>query len=566
MLASVGATSGASRLGDARIATAGRVAGCDAGRLIPPSSTRRSLATGTLPLPRIGLLAATIAIAPRRAKHSGWRVVSGTAGSHPQQWRVDGGQPSMSAIWRREADEWRPLLPSGFANEEALHDPVEEAPHLLPLSGDPTLVVVGREVALGSGYADLVAVEPDGRLSVIEIKLRRNAEARRLARREIARTAAPGLQRVLRAVGRGYRRLRPCRSWPRPSHRFGGLLGCLECRQALLPVCAGEPQADTRSPARMDGMCAWHSTATLDARGRARSIAPVTGIHPLGDDGPVIVTCALTGGIHGKEANPRLPEQPDEIVADGVAAWRAGAAILHVHARDPDGANTMDREIYGELHDRLRRETDAIVQLTTGGSPRLSVEARLNTVLLDPEMCSLNMGLMNFLIDGEEVFFANHRRDIERFAREMARRGVKPELEIYSSAMLEEVEHLLNLEILEPPHVVNFVLHTPTQGGQRGTLRNLVDLLERARELPVAPGSLRVNVAAMGRTQLPMIAVAAAAGLGVRTGLEDNVHVSRGRLAASNAQLVDQAVGVVHAIGREIADPTEARRRLGVGA
>ncbi|HZC84609.1 MAG TPA: 3-keto-5-aminohexanoate cleavage protein, partial [Rubrobacter sp.] len=102
----------------------------------------------------------------------------------------------------------------------------------------------------------------------------------------------------------------------------------------------------------------------------------------------VIVTCALTGGIHGKEANPNLPEQPDEIVEQGVAAWRAGASILHVHARNPDGSNTMDPGIYSELHERLCAETDAVIQLTTGGSPMLSVEERLNTVFLAPEMCS----------------------------------------------------------------------------------------------------------------------------------------------------------------------------------
>ncbi len=98
---------------------------------------------------------------------------------------------------------------------------------------------------------------------------------------------------------------------------------------------------------------------------------------------PVVITCALTGGIHGKEANPNLPEQPDEIVAQGVAAAEAGAAILHVHARNPDGSNTMSPEIYGELHERLKAETDAVIQLTTGGSPTLPVEERLNTVLLD---------------------------------------------------------------------------------------------------------------------------------------------------------------------------------------
>ena len=96
----------------------------------------------------------------------------------------------------------------------------------------------------------------------------------------------------------------------------------------------------------------------------------------IGGDDPVIITCALTGGIHGKEANSNLPEQPDEIVEQGVAAWRAGAAVLHVHARNPDGSNTMDQAIYSELHERLCSETDAVVQLTTGGSPMLSVEER----------------------------------------------------------------------------------------------------------------------------------------------------------------------------------------------
>ena len=205
----------------------------------------------------------------------------------------------------------------------------------------------------------------------------------------------------------------------------------------------------------------------------------------VGNGEPVIITCALTGGIHGKEANPNLPEQPDEIVEQGVAAWEAGTAILHVHARNPDGSNTMDQEIYSELHERLCAETDAVIQLTTGGSPVLPVEERLNTVLLAPEMCSLNMGLLNFFIRGEQVFFANHRSDIERFAREIAARNVKPELEVYNSAMLEEVAYLLSLGILEPPYTINFVVHTPTQGGQRGTPRNLFDMLQRLDELPV---------------------------------------------------------------------------------
>jgi 3-keto-5-aminohexanoate cleavage enzyme len=277
---------------------------------------------------------------------------------------------------------------------------------------------------------------------------------------------------------------------------------------------------------------------------------------------PVVITCALTGGIHGKEANPNLPEQPDEIVAQGIAAAEAGAAVLHVHARNPDGSNTMDPEIYRELHDRLCAGTDAIVQLTTGGSPRLSVEERLNTVLLSPEMCSLNMGLLNFFIGGEQVFFANHRSDIERFAREIAERGVRPELEVYSAPMLEEVQHLLSLDILEPPYVINFVLHTPTQGGSRGTPENLHDLVTRVRALGVPEEDLRMNVSAMGPTQLPLITMALAWGFNIRVGMEDNVLYRKGEPLDSNAQLVERAVRIAAELDRPVATPAQARESL----
>jgi 3-keto-5-aminohexanoate cleavage enzyme len=279
---------------------------------------------------------------------------------------------------------------------------------------------------------------------------------------------------------------------------------------------------------------------------------------------PVIITCALTGGIHGKEANPNLPEQPDEIVEQGVAAWEAGAAVLHVHARAEDGSNTMDPKIYQELHQRLCERTDAIVQLTTGGSPRLSVEERLNTVLLSPEMCSLNMGLLNFFIGGEQVFFANHRSDIERFALEIRARGVQPELEVYSAAMLEEAAHLLELGIFEPPHAVNFVLQTPTQGGTRATPRNLIDCWERLADLPVEPADLRVTVSAMGPMQLPITTMACAMGLNIRVGMEDNVMYRRGQPVRENAELVARAVRIAAELERRPATPSEARELLGV--
>jgi 3-keto-5-aminohexanoate cleavage enzyme len=238
--------------------------------------------------------------------------------------------------------------------------------------------------------------------------------------------------------------------------------------------------------------------------------------------------------------------------------------VLHVHARDRDGSNTMDPAIYGGIHRRLCEETDAIVQLTTGGSPRLPVAERLNTVLLDPEMCSLNMGLLNFFIRGEQVFFANHRDDIERFADEIRRRGVKPELEIYSAAMIEEAARLLSLGVLEPPYAVNFVLHTPTQGGVRGTPRNLLDMWERLDELGVDAADLRVTVSSMGATQLPITTMAIAMGLNVRVGMEDNVLYRRGEPVRDNAQLVERTVRIAAELDRRPATPCEARELLGV--
>lgn len=277
----------------------------------------------------------------------------------------------------------------------------------------------------------------------------------------------------------------------------------------------------------------------------------------------VIITCALTGGIHGKEANQNLPEQPDEIVEQGIAAWKAGAAVLHVHARNPDGSNTMSPDIFGELHKRLCAETDAIIQLTTGGSPLLPITERVKTVFHAPEMASLNMGLLNFFIRGEQVFFPNHRSDIEHFAREMKARNVKPEFEVYNHVMLEEVIHLLNLGIFEPPYALNFVLHTPTQGGAKGTPQNIVEMVGRLRDLPVPQDELRVTVSSMGRTQLPITTIGLAMGLNIRVGMEDNVYYRYGELLENNAQLVERAVRIANELERRPATPDEARQILG---
>ena len=130
--------------------------------------------------------------------------------------------------------------------------------------------------------------------------------------------------------------------------------------------------------------------------------------------------------------------------------------------------------------------------------------------------------------------------------------------------MLEEVEHLLGLGILEPPYAINFVLHTPTQGGQRGTPRNLVDAVERLKDLPVEPDVLRVTVTSMGATQLPLTAIGLAMGLNVRVGMEDNVLMRRGEPVQNNAQLVERTVRIAHQLDRRPATPAEVRERFGL--
>jgi 3-keto-5-aminohexanoate cleavage enzyme len=146
----------------------------------------------------------------------------------------------------------------------------------------------------------------------------------------------------------------------------------------------------------------------------------------------------------------------------------------------------------------------------------------------------------------------------------MRARGVKPEFEVYSAVMLEEVAHLLGTGILEPPYVVNLVLNTPTQGGARGTPENLLDMVQRARALPVDPGSLQINVSSMGRTQLPITTIALAMGLHIRVGMEDNVLMRRGELVQNNAQLVERTARIARELDRPLATPDEARELLGL--
>jgi 3-keto-5-aminohexanoate cleavage enzyme len=230
----------------------------------------------------------------------------------------------------------------------------------------------------------------------------------------------------------------------------------------------------------------------------------------------------------------------------------------------PDGARTCDPEIFGQIHQGITSRSDLIVQLTTGGGLGLSVEERMSAIWLEPEMTSLNMGLMNFIFQGKEHYFANMRSDVEEFAGEMKDRGIRPECEVYNISMIDEVEHLIGKGLLEPPFVINLVLDTPAQGGLAGTADNLVEMHRRVRER-FEMDDVRLNVTSCGTTQNPITATAMAMGLNIRVGMEDCIFYRQKELVRDNAQLVERAVRIAHELNLEPASPERARELLGIG-
>lgn len=278
----------------------------------------------------------------------------------------------------------------------------------------------------------------------------------------------------------------------------------------------------------------------------------------------VVITAALTGGVHGKEANPNLPEQPDEIVIQGLAAVEAGAAIVHIHVRTKEGRPCSDPGIFREVVERFRSNgLKAVMNLTTGGGIGISLEDRLQALQLKPEMCSFNMGLINWLVWGGEFVWVNKRSDLVRIAEMIREANIKPELECYQLEQLDDVAFLVDKGLLAKPYCINFVMHTPSQGGIKGTPENLLFMLQRVKQL-FAPGDYVINVCSMGPTQLPITTIAMAMGLNVRVGMEDNVFFARSVLVENNAQLVTRAVRIARELGLEIATPDDARAMLGI--
>lgn len=277
--------------------------------------------------------------------------------------------------------------------------------------------------------------------------------------------------------------------------------------------------------------------------------------------GKIFITAALTGGLVTKAQNPNLPEQPDEIAEDAHRCFNEGAAIVHLHARDKNGKLSSDPKIYKEIHERIRAKCDIIIQDTTGGGPHLSLDERLSSIEANPEMASLNMGTMTRLLEPYKgTMQINPPWEIERFAKTMSEKGIKPEMEVYNPSMFVDVNNLIERNLIKKPYYINLVIGIRFQGGLPGTPKSLLMMLDQAPALR----DVIFNVTAIGKTQVQLTTLAMVLGLNLRVGMEDNIYYSKGVLAKSNAQLVARSVRIAREMGLEIASPQETREILGI--
>ncbi len=279
-------------------------------------------------------------------------------------------------------------------------------------------------------------------------------------------------------------------------------------------------------------------------------------------DNKVIITAALTGVLATREQCPYIPYTPAEIAEEGRRAVEAGAAILHIHARQPNGLPAYDVETYRQIYEEVRQRTpDVILNFSTGavGLPR---EERIHHIrALRPDMAALNMGSMNYAIYSpkakrfyHDFVFQNPFADIQYFLEVMREAGTLPEMEAFDCGHLHNATPFIDMGLLQPPYVFSFVMGV--MGGLPATTENLV---HQARSVPPAS---HWQVIGIGRKQWALMAVALTLGGHVRVGLEDNFYLPEGRMATSNGELVEAAVRLARMLGREPATIAEARKRL----
>ncbi len=297
----------------------------------------------------------------------------------------------------------------------------------------------------------------------------------------------------------------------------------------------------------------------------------------------VIITCAVTGSIHTPTMSPHLPLTPDEIAADGVAAAEAGASILHLHARNPeDGSPTPDPDVFMAFLPRIKQQSDAVINITTGGGMGMSLDERLAAPRrASPEMTSLNMGSMNFgiypmleryesfkydwerkhLEGSRDFIFRNTFKDIEYIMKELGEgHGVKFEFECYDVGHLYNLAHFVDRGLVKPPLFVQTIFGI--LGGIGADHENLMHMRRIANKL--FGTDYHWSILAAGKHQMSFVTMGAMMGGNVRVGLEDSLYVARGELAKSNADQVAKVRRIVEDLSLEVATPAEARAMLGL--
>src|SRR3989440_9669430 len=296
--------------------------------------------------------------------------------------------------------------------------------------------------------------------------------------------------------------------------------------------------------------------------------------------GKVIITCAVTGSIHTPSMSPYLPITPQEIAQAAIAAAEAGAAIVHLHAREPrDGRPTQDPELFRQFAPRIKAASDVVLNFTTGGAPTMSIEERLQPALkLKPEVASLNMGSMNFglyemigrykefkhdwekpyLAGSDERIFKNSFRDIAYILESCSGNDTRFEIECYDIGHLYTAAHFLDRKLVKPPLFIQSVF-----GIRGGIGPHPEDVMHMRRTADRLFGEDYLwSVLGAGRNQMYVATQSAVMGGNVRVGLEDSLWIGKGQLAKTNADQVAKIRRILEEIGLAIATPDEAREML----
>ncbi len=295
-----------------------------------------------------------------------------------------------------------------------------------------------------------------------------------------------------------------------------------------------------------------------------------------------IITAALTGAIHTPTMSPYLPITPDELAEEARRASEAGAAVVHVHARDPEtGRPSADSEIFGEILSKIKDKSEAVICTTTGGGFGMTVEQRVKVVnTYSPELASLNAGSLNFalfpvldkikdfkhdwepqyLAMSEDFIFPNTFKTLREFGEFFAEQDTKPEFEIYDAGMLNNLAFMMSRGNIKKPVYLQFVLGI--LGGMDATLNNLVFLHNSARD--ILGDDFVWSVCAAGKNQFKMCNAALLMGGFTRVGLEDNLYLEKGVMAKSSGEQVEKIARIAREHGLEPATPDDARQILGL--